>query len=57
MLSEQQLYSFGQIQTSQTWGQPYSDTSSYGDRSLVLGVHEQDWMWEGGRERESASFE
>ena len=27
MLKEQQIYLFGQIQTSQTGGQPYSDTS------------------------------
>ena len=27
MLSEQQIYLFCQIQTSQTGGQPYSDTS------------------------------
>ena len=28
MLNEQQFYLFGQIQTSQTGSQPYSDTSS-----------------------------
>ena len=27
ILNEQQIYLFGQIQTSQTGGQPYSDTS------------------------------
>ena len=29
MLNEQQIYLFGQIQTSQTVGQLYSDTSPY----------------------------
>ena len=36
-LKEEQLYLFGQIQTSQTGGQPYSDTSPFGECSLVLG--------------------
>ena len=35
MLNEQQFYYFGQIQTSQTGGEPYSDTSRYGECSLV----------------------
>ena len=30
MLSEQQFYLFGSFQTSQTGGQPYSDTSPSG---------------------------
>ena len=30
------LYLFGQIQTSQTGGQPYSDTSPYGESSLDI---------------------
>ena len=34
MLNEQQFYLFGQIQTSQTGGQPYSDTFPYGECSL-----------------------
>ena len=34
VLNEQQFYLFCQIQTSQTVGQPYSDTFSYGDCSL-----------------------
>ena len=34
MWSEQHFYSFGQIQTSQTGGQPYSDTYPYGESSL-----------------------
>ena len=34
MLNWQQLYLFGQIQTSQTGGQPYNDTSPYGQYSL-----------------------
>ena len=34
MLNEQQLYLFGQIQTSQTGGQLYKDTSPYGESSL-----------------------
>ena len=29
MVNEQEFYLFGQIQTSQTGGQPYSDTSPY----------------------------
>ena len=29
MFNSQHIYSFGQIQTSQTGGQPYSDTSPY----------------------------
>ena len=35
MLNEQQFYLFGQIQTSQTGGQLYSDPSAYGECSLV----------------------
>ena len=35
MLDEQQFYLFGQIQTSQTGGQLYSDPSAYGACSLV----------------------
>ena len=35
MLNEQQIYLFGQIQTSQTGYQLYSDTSPYGECSLV----------------------
>ena len=34
MLNEQQFYLFGQIQTSQTRGQRYSDTSPYGKGSM-----------------------
>ena len=34
LLNGQLLYLFGQIQTSQTGGQPYSDTSPYGECSL-----------------------
>ena len=34
MLNKRQLYLFGQIQTSQTGGQPYSDTFPYGECSL-----------------------
>ena len=34
MLNKQQYYLFGQIQTSQTGGQPYSDTSPYGESSV-----------------------
>ena len=29
MINQQQIYLFGQIQTSQTGGQPYSDSSPY----------------------------
>ena len=36
MLNEQQFYLFGQIQTSQTGGQPYIDTSPYGVGSLLM---------------------
>ena len=36
MLNEQQFYLFGQIQTSQTGGQPYSDTFHNGEGSLVV---------------------
>ena len=35
MLNEQQIYLFGQIQTSQTVGQLYSDTFPYSECSLV----------------------
>ena len=35
MLNEQQFYLFGQIQTCQTGGQPYSDTFPYGEYSMV----------------------
>ena len=34
MLNKQQFYLFGRIQTSQTGGQPYSDTPSFGGGSL-----------------------
>ena len=34
MLNEQQFYLFGQIQTSQTGGQPYCDASSCDEGSL-----------------------
>ena len=34
MLNYSQLYLFGQIQTGQTGGQPYSDTSPYDECSL-----------------------
>ena len=34
ILNEQQFYLFGQIQTSQTGGQPYNDTSPYGECSI-----------------------
>ena len=36
MLNEQQFHLFGQIQTSQKGGQLYSDTSPYGEWSLVF---------------------
>ena len=36
MLNEQQFCLFGQIQISQTGGQPYSDTSTYGECSLPV---------------------
>ena len=39
VLNEQQFYLYGQIQTSQTGGQPYSDTSSYGQCSLLRTVN------------------
>ena len=35
-VDEQQFYLSGEIQTSQTGGQPFSDTSSYGECSLVV---------------------
>ena len=35
MLNEQQSYLFVQIRTSQTGGQPFSDTFPYGESSLV----------------------
>ena len=35
MLNEQQFVLFGQIQTSQTGGHLYSDTSPYGECSLL----------------------
>ena len=35
VLNEQLFFLFGQIQTSQTGGHPYSDTSPYGECSLV----------------------
>ena len=35
MLNEYQFFLIGQIQTSQTWGQTYSDTSPYNKVSLV----------------------
>ena len=35
ILNYQQIYLFGQIQTSQTGGQLYNDTSPYGECSLV----------------------
>ena len=38
MLNEQNFYLFGQIQTSQTGGQPYGDTSPYGECSLFEGI-------------------
>ena len=34
ILNEQQIYLYGQIQTSQTGGHPYSDTSPYCESSL-----------------------
>ena len=57
MLNEQQFCLFGQIQISQTGGQPYSDTSTYGECSLpvpepvfhfIFGLfkrHYNKWMW------------
>ena len=36
MVNEQEFYLFGQIQTSQTGGQPYSDTSPYGEYTLHI---------------------
>ena len=38
MLIDQQFYLFGQIQTSQTGGQPYSDPSPYGNCSMLDGL-------------------
>ena len=35
MFNKQQFYLFGQIHNSQTGGRPYSDTSLYGECSLV----------------------
>ena len=35
MLNDQQFFLFGQIQTGQTIGQPYSYTYPYGECSLV----------------------
>ena len=35
MLNDQQFYLYDQIHTSQTVGQLYSDTSSYGECSLL----------------------
>ena len=37
MLTEQQIYLFGQIQTSTTWGKPYSDSTPYNECSLARG--------------------
>ena len=34
VLNEQYIYLFGQIRTRQTGGQPYNDTSPYGECSL-----------------------
>ena len=34
MLNEKLFYFFGQIPTSQTGGEPYSDTTAYGECSL-----------------------
>ena len=36
MLNQQQIYLFGQIQTSQTRGQSYSDTSPYDEMEYSL---------------------
>ena len=41
LLNEQQFYLFGQIQTSQTGGQLYSNTYPYGECSLVREVNRQ----------------
>ena len=38
MWNEQQFSLYGTIQTSQTGGQPYSDTSSYGEWSLAVSL-------------------
>ena len=35
-LNERQFYLFGKIQTSQTGGQLYSDTSPHGERSTIF---------------------
>ena len=37
-----QLHLFGQIQASQTSGQPYSDTSPFGECSTDLGLGKWD---------------
>ena len=39
MFNSQYIYSFGQIQTSQTGGQPYSDTSPYNVSECSLYKH------------------
>ena len=36
ILNQQQFFLLGQIQTNQTGGQLYCDTSSYGECSLVI---------------------
>ena len=35
MFNDQQFYLFSQFQTSKTGGQPYNDTSPYGECSLL----------------------
>ena len=39
MLNEQQVYLFDQIQSSQTGGQPYSDTPPMVECSMVGGIN------------------
>ena len=43
MLNKQEFYLLGQIQTSQKGVQPYSDSSPYGECSLV--EHKNTWFY------------
>ena len=48
MLIYQHIWPFGRIQTCQTVGKPYSDTSPYGECSLpwaFIQVHTSCTMW------------
>ena len=55
MSDEQQIHLFGQIHTSQTGGQRYSDTSPYKVSEYILGL---DYLVEYSRARQdhSATF-